>query len=532
MENDIIEVFVTANWILGIIAVYLVVIIGMGLYFSRRIQESIDLTIAGRKLSYIYTVASTLAMWICAGAMMGAAGYAYLFGMQGVIFDPWAAALTMVLVGLFFAHRLRQARYVTVTEFFNSRYNKLMGFLYSIIQILAGIAWQGGQVMALGIVVSLTTGFPRDLTVIIAASVIIIITVLGGLWALSRVDALNIALIIVGLLMLLPVAIDKAGGLSHFVATAENWAGLPTWAMVPVDPEIGGYLGYTGILAIFYYIAAWAALGLGDTNSQGLLQRALATKDEKTTVTSFLSSGVLYLLLGLVPVIVGISVFTIGVEVSPDKADHVLAWAAYNFLPPWLGVIFIVALFAAIISTAGNLSLTIATLFTHNVYQELRPVASDREMLTVVRIAIAVGTILAMIIAIYFEALYKLIIFSGAIGLATVFASYVFGLFWKKANTIGAISSYVAGIVSWVISFLLVFPTTIEANTGILAEGEVYWEWAIADAVFISLTPATIISIVTLIVVSLVTQKIAPPKPMLSRNGENMEKVPKFFWSK
>ncbi|GFP25006.1 hypothetical protein HKBW3S43_00804 [Candidatus Hakubella thermalkaliphila] len=107
MENDIIEVFVTANWILGIIAVYLVVIIGMGLYFSRRIQESIDLTIAGRKLSYIYTVASTLATWICAGAMMGAAGYAYLFGMQGIIFDPWAAALTMVLVGLFFAHRLR-----------------------------------------------------------------------------------------------------------------------------------------------------------------------------------------------------------------------------------------------------------------------------------------------------------------------------------------------------------------------------------------------------------------------------------------
>ncbi|GFP33458.1 hypothetical protein HKBW3S42_01794, partial [Candidatus Hakubella thermalkaliphila] len=119
----------------------------------------------------------------------------------------------------------------------------------------------------------------------------------------------------------------------------------------------------------FDFCCGLSGLGLGDTNSQALLQRALATKDEKTAVTSFLSSGVLYLLLGLVPVIVGISVFTIGVEVSPDKADHVLAWAAYNFLPPWLGVIFMVTLFAAIVSTAGNLSLSIATLFTHNVYQ-------------------------------------------------------------------------------------------------------------------------------------------------------------------
>jgi len=195
MENSILPTFTTANWILFFMGIYILVIIGLGLIYSRRVHEADDLTVAGRQLSFIFMVPSIVATWICAGAMMGAAGYAFLFGMQGVIFDPWAPALCMVLIGIFFAYRMRKAKYTTITDFFNHRYGNFSGFLYTVIQILSAMAWLGGQLVALGIIVYLTTGFPLQFAVVIATIAIIIVTAFGGLWALSRIDTIAFSLI-------------------------------------------------------------------------------------------------------------------------------------------------------------------------------------------------------------------------------------------------------------------------------------------------------------------------------------------------
>lgn len=499
MGNNILVVFSTASWILVFIGIYMVAIVALGLFYSRRVEESDDLVVAGRKLNFIFMVPSILATWICAGAMMGAAGYAYLYGMQGVIFDPWAPALCMFLIAIFFASRMRRARYTTVTDFFNARYDRRVGFLYTIIQILSALAWLGGQLVALGIIVYLTTGFDKSYAIIIATLVIIVVTCTGGLWALSRVDAIGFILIVVGLAIMVPYVLETVGGLENFWATAQNLEGLPTWALTPVKGE-EGYLWYTGIWAILLYISAWAALSLGDTPSQVLMQRALAAKDEKTAVSGFFAGGVLYLLIGLIPVMIGIAVFTSGQLVTTaDQAENVLPWAAYNFLPPWAGVLFIVALAAAIISTSGNNTLVISTLIGHNIYRNIRPQAGGGQVLKVVRFCIPVVSIVAMFIAIYFETVYKLIIFSGGIQLATVFAAYALGYFWKKANVTGAIASFVSGTVTW-LSIYGIFLM----RYGI--DGE--------DAIFMALVPAVIVSLVTLVAVSLATQKRDPARAL------------------
>ncbi|HSW35158.1 MAG TPA: hypothetical protein VLH18_01005 [Candidatus Limnocylindrales bacterium] len=516
MEENLLTVFTTSNLILAALGVYLVVIVILGLIYARKIHDQDDLVVAGRQLNIFFLVPSIIATWICAGAMMGAAGWAYLYGMQGVIFDPWAPALGMVLVAFFFAYRMRKAKYLTVTDFFDTRYGTRMGFLYTIIQILSAMAWQAGQLVALGIIVSLTTGFSLSFAIVIATVAIIIVTTTGGLWALSRVDAIGFVLIVLGLLMLFPTVMGEVGGISNFFATAQNWAELPTWAMTPVAGD-QGYLWYTGILGILLYISAWAALSLGDVQSQVLMQRALAAKDEKTAVAGFFASGVLYLILGLMPVMIGIAVFTWGLETTEAQAEFVLPWAAYTFLPDWAGALFIVTIAAAIVSTAGNNSLVMATLIGHNIYRHIKPEATSAEILKITRIFVIVATLITMAIGLYFEVIYKLIIFSGGIQLGTVFAAYAFGHFWKKANNTGAITSFFVGIVSWLSGYAYIH-YAMEVYAG--------------DAIFMSLVPAAAISIITLIVVSLATQKQDPPKPMLSFDGKNIEKEPMFFWSK
>ena len=511
MENGILTVFSTANWILIFVGIYMLAVILIGLFYSRRIKESDDLTVAGRQLSYVFLVPSIIATWICAGAMMGAAGAAYNFGMQGVIFDPWAPALCMLIIAVFFAGKMRKAGYTTLTDFFDQRYNKTMGVLYTIIQILSAIAWLGGQLIALGIIVHLTTGFPMTIAVILATVAIVIVTAGGGLWALSRVDAIGFVLIIVGLVILFPAVLNNVGGFREFVANAGNWAELPAWKMVPVRGE-EGYLWYTGILGILLYISAWAALSLGDVPSQVLMQRALAAKTQKTAVAGFFTSSALYLIIGIVPVMIGMAVFTWGLEITPDQAEYILPWAAHEFLPPWAGVLFIVAIAAAIVSTSGDNSLIVSTLIGHNLYRNIKPNATSQQVLRVVRICIPIVTIVAMLIALYAETLYKLIVFSGGIQLATISGAYILGHFWKKTNVFGAISSFFAGVVSWVVFYFVFLPATKEANLDVLAEGEVYMGWAMEDAVFLSLVPAAVISVLTLIIVSLATQKKDPPK--------------------
>jgi len=298
-------------------------------------------------------------------------------------------------------------------------------------------------------------------------------------------------LIIVGLVILLPAALGEVGGFGGLIENGVNWAELPTWSMKIESEADGGYLGYVGLLAVLLYISAWATLSLGDVPSQVLMQRALAAKDEKTAVAGFLVSGVLYLTIGMMPVLIGIAVFTSGymdgVADMAGQAENVLPWAAYNFLPPWASILFIVSLAAAIVSTSGDNVLIVSTLIGHNIYRNIKPDCTNVQVLKVVRIFIPITALLAMSIALYFETVYKLIVLSGGIQLATISGAYIIGMFWKKANTAGAVSSFFAGLVSWIILFLFwAMPATD------------YFE---EDAIFIAMVPAAAISFLTLVIV-------------------------------
>lgn len=507
-EEGILAVFASRNLILIYLGLYVALILGLGLFYSRRIKDHDDLVVAGRSLGFFYLVPSILATWICAGAMMGAAGQAFLFGMQGVIFDPWAPALGMVIIGLFFASRMRQARYTTITDYFNQRYGSFSGLLYTIVQILAALAWVGGQLVALGIILHLTTGLERDMAVFLAALAIIIVTACGGLWALSRVDTFAFLLILGGLLFLLPASLGEMGGGGVLIQNAANWAELPPWSMRLESGE-EGYLWYTGILGLLLYISAWASLSLGDVPSQVLMQRALAARTARVARSSFLTAGVLYLIVGMIPVIIGITIFSSGYhgDLDVSQAEFILPWAANSFLPAPAAALMILALAAAIISTAGDTVLVVSTLISHNLYGYLRPDASSKSSLHVARAAVPLVTLFAAMVALYFESVYRLIVLSGGIQLATIAGAYLIGFFWKGANSKGAVGSFFAGLVTWVVLYRLILPHTIEANMDIVVVGEPYMTWAIEDAIFIAMIPAAVVSFLSLIIISLLTGK-------------------------
>lgn len=165
-----------------------------------------------------------------------------------------------------------------------SRFGKVAGIANAgVVSLCAELIWLGSVLVAFGAVISMFTGMSLTMAIAIASVVTCVYTYLGGMWAVSLTDFIQMVLLIIGILIVFPAAINAVGGWESFVANAGNVGGLPPFAMWPVKGE-AGYVYYTGIEGWMYYAVAWAPIGLaGTVAAQGFWQRILAAKTEKTT---------------------------------------------------------------------------------------------------------------------------------------------------------------------------------------------------------------------------------------------------------
>jgi len=123
--------------VLVVVILYMLMMIGVGVWSARRVKDSTDYIVAGRRLGTFFNTGTLFATWFCAGTLMGATAQAYLFGQQGCIFDPWGAALCLLLAGLFFNRLMRRTGFLTLVDFFDSRYGRKMGLASTIVLVTA-----------------------------------------------------------------------------------------------------------------------------------------------------------------------------------------------------------------------------------------------------------------------------------------------------------------------------------------------------------------------------------------------------------
>jgi Na+/proline symporter len=164
-----------------------------------------------------------------------------------------------------------------------------------------------------------------------------------------------------------------------------------------------------------------------------------------------------------------------------------------------------------------------ATMFTENIVKVFKPDLSDKTQLLLTRIALVVSGILSLAIALWAETIYQLAVLANTCILVGMVAPYVIGMYWKKANHIGALTSFFAGTISWVFLSMYYYQETIVA-----CEADV--QCATWDAVYIGSTPAFFISVVAFLVVSLATGKIDPPKILTNIYGKPVDMKHPLGW--
>jgi len=425
----------TRVWLLGSVAVYMAVMLLIGWWASSKIKDTKDYIIAGSRMGWWLSIGTIFATWFGAETCMGSSRTAFEKGLLGVIADPFGAGLCLILAGIFFARFFHKLGIETIVDFFEQRYGRKVARGMSLLYIPVYLGWIGGQLLAFGIILNSLTGMPVMLAVVVSTAVVVIYTYTGGMWAVAVTDVVQMMFILVCLVVLLPILTMDLGGLAAIKAK------------VPAEffhftPHSSSSLDW------LKYVEAWMIVGIGSLPAQDLLQRMMAPRSAVMARWSSIIAGCLYILIGLIPVLLGI----FGRVALPEgKGDSILIDLSQKYLPLPLMALMVCALLSAIMSTADSALLAPAGIIGRNILPYLKPAASEDLKLKCCKWSIPLVAVLSLMLALYFKNIYELCLNSWGILLVGVAAPMIAGVYWKKASTAAAIASAVAGTGSWIL---------------------------------------------------------------------------------
>lgn len=465
------------------VAIYIAIMAGVGVYASRRTHSAAEFMLAGRSLSLGLCATTIVATWVGGGLILGGSGAAYDDGMLGVIADPFGATLCLLLTGLFFARIFRRLKFFSFIEFVEQRFGRAATLITSLGALASSIFWVSGMLVGFGLIFESLTGTPLVYGIVGGALVVVGYTSVGGMLAVALTDFVQVVIIAAGVIVLFVVVLIDAGG----PATVLSQVPAETWRFIPSEHTGERWLNY---------LRAWFIFGLADLASQSLLQRAMSAKSERVAQNAFYVAGFGYLAFAMFPVMLGI----VGSITMPGLSDSesLLPTMAIEHLHPVFVAVFVGALLAAIMSSCDSALLAAATVISTNLLPFVRRSPSESLRLGVARWAIPACGFIGVLGALNARVVFDTVLDANMLMLAAVIVPFILGIWWKKANRAGAVAAMSAGIVAWLTTSL-------------------YYTELPGDLIGLG------VSLLTMLIVTPLTQRIDPPRKLVDRDGNEVE---------
>lgn len=418
------------------ISIYVIGMLFMGYYVSKKIKTDDDYFLAGRTLGPFLATFSIFATWFGAETCIGTAGSVYTDGLAGSRADPFGYSICIFIMAIFFAKVLWQKKITTIPDLFRERFSPNVEKLAAAIIIPSSIIWAGAQIRAFGQIIHSTTDLNVTVAVSVAAGVVIFYTVFGGLLADAYNDLIQGIAIIGGLIFLLVAVMMSNGGVSESLAMIDSakltfrgsgdiswWAKLEVW-MVPI---------------------------LGSVMSQELVSRVVASKSATVAKNSAWRAGFIYLFVGSIPVLIGL----MGPGQFPNLAEPetLMPLLAKTHLSYFFYVIFVGALVSAILSTVDSTLLSASAVVSHNlIYPLFGNKLPERKKVIIARSSVLVAGLIAYGIAFSSESIISLVELASTLGGPTVLVITVFALFIPKGNATSAMVGIISSVTVWVLT--------------------------------------------------------------------------------
>jgi SSS family solute:Na+ symporter len=490
-----------------VFAVYIVVLVGMGVFLSRskkgEEKSSTDYFLAGNTLTWWAVGASLIAANISAEQFIGMSGSAFKSGIAMAAYELMAAA-TLIVVGKFLLPVMIERKIFTIPQFLRERYNWGVGLSFSIFWLflyvfinLTSVAWLGAlaikQILGLPAVPGVFLGMNVDMTLLTIILLLFLIagiySIYGGLASVAWTDVMQVTFLVGGGLITayaaLSVIAQDMGASNAFAAlgqimqelgnvpgdthfnlvverNAELYPVINGTATQPSDP----YFDIPGIVVIVG--ALWLTnLGYWGFN-QYIIQKGLAAKSLNEAKKGMIFAAFLKILIPFIVCIPGVCAYYIMTQKpdlyatlagSIDRSDDAYPFLVRNFTPVFVKGLSFAALAAAVISSLASMFNSTSTIFTMDIYKQfINKNASEKKLVNVGRLTSVAALVLALI-AVYpimggadqaFQIIQE---YSGFVypGVVVIFG---LGLLWKRASGTAAV---VAAIGTFVFSIAFKF---------------------------------------------------------------------------
>lgn len=442
---------------------YAVVIVGLGLWISFRKRDSEtnsgDYFLAGRALPWWAIGASLIASNISAEQFIGMSGSGFAIGM-GIASYEWMAALTLIVVAIFFLPIFLEKKIFTMPQFLEMRFDKRVKTVMAIFWLLVFIFVNLTSIIYLGaLAIQKIMGVPMIFGILGLAIFAAVYSIYGGLKAVAWTDVVQVVFLVGGGLVTTYFALNYlseghgffAGFKTLLQQVPEKFDMIIQKGTLMIPDGKGGvkdaYLDLPGISVLIG--GMWVANLYYWGCNQYIIQRALAAKSVKEAQSGLVFASFLKILIPLIVVIPGIVAFALHADIA--KSDEAYPWLLHNFVPAGVKGLAFAALAAAIVSSLASMMNSVSTIFTMDIYREfIDKKASEHKLVNVGRIAAFFALIIAVIIAPKLsnldQAFQYIQEFTGFISPGAL-AIFLAGFFYKKATANGALASAVGTFV-------------------------------------------------------------------------------------
>ena len=480
--------------------VYMLFVVGIGVYFAKRANKNASsYFLGGRTLGPWVAAFSAEASDMSGWLLMGLPGLAYWSGLASAGWTAIGLFIGTYFNWLIVSKRLHKYSVkvdaITIPGFFSKRFHenkKVILTIASLFIVIFFTVYAGQCLASCGKLFENLFGLGYHEMMIAAAIFVLLYTFLGGFLAESASDFMQAIVMIVALVAIVVLAVFNAGGWSAVIANANNYDGFmslfQTATPSTTEPNVFGSAEPYSFLSICSCLA-W---GLGYFGMPQVLLRFMGIRSDKELTRSRRVACIWLFIAMSAAVLIGIVGRSVdGISyLSNAEAENIFIDTATTFLPPILAGFACAGILAASISSSDSYLLISTSALAENIYHGIfKKNAKDKEIMWVSRIAMAVITIIAMIIAWDSNStIFGITSFAWAGFGATFGPLMLFSLFWKRTTQIGAIAGMLSGGI-----MVFFWELVINPLGGI---------WSIY-----SLLPAFIFSSIVIFVVSLLTKK-------------------------
>lgn len=422
----------------AIVVVYLLIMLFIGWYSSKKITSNTDFMVAGRRLGPFLMAGTLAATEIGGGSSLGVV-------QQGMESHGISSAWYIITMGFafviltFLAPKFRAATVKTVPEYFRRRYGKSAGLITAVIMLLPLIGATASQFIASSVILSTMLGISYKMAVVIVAVVVTAYSIMGGLWSVTLTDFIQVFLIVIGMIIAVPFALNTAGGWSNVVAN--------------VPPEtFDMFRGYSPMAVVSLTIMYVATFTVG----QEAVSRYYAARDGRAARQGSILAAIVNFIYAFIPAVLGIitlALLNMGRFNAEDFAAvgsrYALPVLATEVMPTVICGFLFAGIISATMSSSDSDLLGAGSIFANDIYRTvIKPGASNKEVMRVTQITMAICGIAAMFVALFNTgSIVSLLMFCFTLRAAGAFFPYVLGHYWKGASTAGTIAALISGTI-------------------------------------------------------------------------------------